>query len=47
MKKTLTFQLPSISVEISGNEELTQYELRQLGEETVVKQLTKKFPRYQ
>lgn len=47
MKKTLTFQLPSISVEISGKEGLTQEELRQLGEEAVVKQLTKKFPRYQ
>ncbi|MCU1808270.1 hypothetical protein NVV31_23140 [Cytobacillus firmus] len=47
MKKTLTFQLPSISVEISGKEGLTQEELRQLGEKAVVKQLTKKFPRYQ
>lgn len=45
MKKTLTFHLPAISVEINGSEGQTQDELRKLGEEAVIKQLTKDFPR--
>ncbi|UQX57114.1 hypothetical protein M5V91_28625 (plasmid) [Cytobacillus pseudoceanisediminis] len=41
MKKTLTFHLPAISVEINGSEGQTQDELRKLGEEAVIKQLKK------
>ncbi|USK41703.1 hypothetical protein LIS77_26415 (plasmid) [Cytobacillus firmus] len=47
MKKTLTLHLPAISVEVNGSEGQTQDELRKLGEEAVIKQLTKDFPRYQ
>jgi hypothetical protein len=43
MKKTLTFELPLISVEVEAKEGMSQVELRELGEKEVIKQLTKKF----
>ena len=46
MKKTVTFELPAVSVEIEVKEDLSKDQIRKLGEKEVVKQLSKKFPIY-
>lgn len=47
MLKTVTIQMPPISVQVNVEEGFTDKEIAAMGEKEVIKQLSKSFPRYQ